>query len=128
MKFAMTLAAIAFAALTGCASQPGASTHNQADHAQPAEPRSGAKPERPDERLALGVTEARVNGLSCPQCAESLSAVMKRLDGVESVRLDLGRGVVQMQIGKARPTRGEVASAIDAAGFTFVEFLENEGG
>lgn len=128
MKCAMTLAAIAIAALTGCASQPGVSTPNHADHARPAEPGSGAKPERPDERLASGLNEARVNGLSCPQCAESLSAVVKRVDGVESVRLDLGRGVVQLQIGKARPTRGEVARAIGDAGFTFVEFLEGEGG
>lgn len=127
MKSALLLAALVGAALTGCASQPGALSHDQNTHEHATESKPGtanASPDRPDERLASGVTEARVNGLSCPLCAESLNSVMRRVEGVESVKLDLDKGIVLINVGKARPTRRAVAQAIDDAGFTFVSFVE----
>ncbi|MFI4892179.1 MAG: heavy-metal-associated domain-containing protein [Phycisphaerales bacterium JB058] len=127
MKSAIAFAALIGAALTGCASQTGTVSHDPVAHQHEAKAAS-AQPERMDDRLTSGLNEARVNGLSCPLCAESLNAVMGRLDGVESVKLDLDRGVVIMSIGKPAPTRGQVAKAIDDAGFTFVSFLEREGG
>lgn len=129
MKSAIAFAAFV-AALTGCASQPAPlNLPHDHDHAltssKPETP--PAAPDRADERLAIGTAEARVNGLSCPLCAESLNAVMRRVEGVESVRLNLDKGTVSVRIGKARPTRGQVAKAIDDAGFTFIEFLDNQG-
>ena len=125
MKIAIACAALIGAALTGCASQVGMVSH---DHSTQEAKAVSKMPENMDERLGSGRVEARVNGLGCPLCAESLNAVMGRLDGVESVRLDLDRGVVIMDIGKPSPTRGQVAKAIDDAGFTFVSFLESKGG
>ena len=130
MKFAIACAALLGAALAGCASQAGTVSHDHTTHNPTAHEAKALSrlPENMDERLGSGRTEARVNGLSCPLCAESLNAVMGRLDGVQSVRLDLDRGVVIMDIGKPSPTRGQVAKAIDDAGFTFVSFLESKGG
>lgn len=127
MKSELLLAALLGAAITGCASQTGAVSHDLNTHSHESEAKTGTasvSPDRPDERLASGITEARVNGLSCPLCAESLNSVMRRVDGVESVKLDLDQGIVRISVGKARPTRQEVAQAIDDAGFTFVSFVE----
>lgn len=124
MKSIFLIAALVGAVLPGCASQPGTVSH---DHLA-SQPAASAVAENMDERLNTGLNEARVNGLSCPLCAESLSAVMGRVEGVESVKLDLDRGVVIISITKPAPTREQVASAIDDAGFTFVSFLERDGG
>ena len=117
MKFFILCAALIGVALIGCASNPG-TTMNESPAAGAAEQDSLDTPLRP------GTAEARVNGLSCPLCAESLSIVMRRLDGVESVRLDLDRGIVSMELGKMPPTRDEVTNAIERAGFSFVGFVE----
>ncbi|MCA9272690.1 MAG: heavy-metal-associated domain-containing protein [Phycisphaerales bacterium] len=127
MKSAFALAALLGAVLTGCASQTGTLAHDPATHSHESQAAS-AVPDRMDERLAIGRNEARVDGLSCPLCAESLNAVVKRVDGVRSVWLDLDRGVVLMDIENPAPTRGQVAKAIDDAGFTFISFLESAGG
>lgn len=117
MKYATLCAALIGAALSGCASNPSTPSHES--------PAAVATAQlSPDTPLSPGTAEARVNGLSCPLCAESLSIVMRKLDGVESVRLDLDRGIVSMQLGKMPPTRDEVARAIERAGFSFVGFVE----
>lgn len=121
MKFALAFAAT-FAALTGCATQPSTQSHT---HTTPDSTAQRAKAEIPgaDDQLPAGTVEARVDGLSCPLCAESLRAVMRRVEGVESIRLNLDKGTVAIRIGEPRPTRAQVAQAIDDAGFTFIGFV-----
>lgn len=63
----------------------------------------------------------RVNGLSCPLCATNIEGQLKRLPGVNIVDIDLDQGLVSVSMGgKERPTRAQIARAIEDAGFTVV--------
>lgn len=63
----------------------------------------------------------RVNGLSCPLCATNVEGQLKRLPGVNIVDIDLDEGLVSVSMsGKERPTRAQIARAIEDAGFTVV--------
>ncbi len=67
--------------------------------------------------------ELVVHGMSCPLCATSLDSEIARLAGYESMTSDLGDGKVVVNFkGDKRPTRGEVADAVQTAGFTLKEF------
>ncbi len=67
--------------------------------------------------------ELVVHGMSCPLCATSLDSEIARLSGYDSMTSDLGDGKVVVNFkGDKRPTKGEVADAVQTAGFTLKEF------
>ena len=74
-------------------------------------------------RVTGNRVELVVYGMSCPLCATSLDSEIARLTGYESMTSDLGDGKVVVNFkGDKRPTRGEVADAVQTAGFTLKEF------
>ncbi|MEM1423284.1 MAG: heavy metal-associated domain-containing protein, partial [Planctomycetota bacterium] len=62
----------------------------------------------------------RVNGMSCPKCANSIERQLASLAGVESVAIDLGAGTVAVGFGAGvpHPSEAQLATAIDNTGFT----------
>lgn len=62
-----------------------------------------------------------VQGLGCPQCATNVDKQLKRIPGVEKVKVDLGDGRVVVHRNTSQPlTRAELAQAIRDSGFTLV--------
>jgi len=78
---------------------------------------------RPDAAADQPITAASatmwVKGLSCPLCANNIDKQLKRVPGVDSVRVDLGDGKVKVKLADAgRPTRRDLAKAVEQSGFT----------
>lgn len=107
---------------SGCAARTGEHSHRHGEAAAPVDDASIASAEA--VTLSPGEAAARVNGLSCPLCAESLIATVDRIDGVDGASLDLGTGTLRLQIGKRPPEATAIARAVNDAGFTFVGFVE----
>lgn len=62
-----------------------------------------------------------VRGLSCPQCAHNVDQQLLKAPGVQAVEVDLGAGEVHLKLADSpKPTRAQLARAIDQAGFTLV--------
>lgn len=73
------------------------------------------------------VASIRVDGLGCPMCAESISILMKSVDGVQGSRVDLSTGIVTVDLDPSvLVSSAELRSAIDDGGFTFrsIEFTK----
>jgi copper chaperone CopZ len=61
----------------------------------------------------------RVNGMSCPKCANNITLKLKELPSVQEVLINMGIGEVIVAFGEGtHPSRDQLASAIDSAGFT----------
>ena len=61
----------------------------------------------------------RVNGMSCPKCANNITLKLKELPSVNEVLINMGIGEVIVAFGEGtHPSRDQLASAIDSAGFT----------
>lgn len=86
-------------------------------------PRAEALSHATPTSLPSGLNAARVNGLSCPLCAESLIATIEDLEGVESASLDFDQGVLSFTTTSTPPTQAAVAQTVNNAGFTFVSFV-----
>jgi copper ion binding protein len=70
-------------------------------------------------RTFVGPTTFQVRGMTCAHCEQAVVSSVSRLDGVQSVTVDLPTGVVTIAVD--RPTdRAEIAAAVDDAGYTFV--------
>lgn len=114
----LTLAASTL--LVGCASTQSASTQGQATT-------QTAKGSNTDPRADLspivdtGAT-MRVNGMSCPKCANNIERQLAQIEGVDDIQIDLGSGVVSVGFtpDHAHPSPAQLADAIDRTGFTLV--------
>ena len=95
----------------------------------------GSTPTRTDESSAVmvassdGATGAsmRVDGLGCPMCAESISILMDKVDGVKDSRVDLSTGTVEVDLDPSvAVSSASLKQAIDDGGFTFrsIEFVK----
>lgn len=64
-----------------------------------------------------------VNGLGCPQCASNIDLTLAKVPGVSWMYVDLGHGVVQMQLaqGGERPSPYTLKNKVTDAGFTLVK-------
>lgn len=61
----------------------------------------------------------RVDGLACPFCDFGLSKLLKKLEGVENVELDLNEGIAELLLKPgATVSNEEIKRAVDLAGFT----------
>jgi len=61
----------------------------------------------------------RVDGLTCPFCAYGLEKKLKRLEGAESVRIDIERGIAVISVAKGKSILEEnLRKAVQNAGFT----------
>lgn len=64
-----------------------------------------------------------VNGLGCPQCASNIDLTLAKVSGVSWMYVDLGHGVVQMQLqdGAVKPSPLQLKNKVADAGFTLVK-------
>ena len=70
-------------------------------------------------RTFVGTTTFQVRGMTCAHCERAVVSSISRLDGVQSVTVDLPTGLVTTSVD--RPTdRAEIAAAVDDAGYTLV--------
>lgn len=63
-----------------------------------------------------------VNGLGCPLCASNIDRQLERLPGVAWLYVDLGHGVVQLNMSDKgeRPSPKLLADTVHDAGFTLI--------
>jgi copper chaperone CopZ len=60
-----------------------------------------------------------VKGMSCPKCANNITLKLKEVPSVQEVLINMGIGEVIVSFGEGQhPSRAQLASAIDRAGFT----------
>jgi copper chaperone len=60
----------------------------------------------------------RVGGMTCPGCARSVKRVLEAVAGVESAAVSLERGEALVQFDSERANAGELAGAVQAAGYS----------
>jgi copper chaperone CopZ len=60
-----------------------------------------------------------VNGMACPYCAFGMEKELKKVSGVDDVKIQLKEGIVFLSIlKKDKPTKENLSSIITNAGFT----------
>ena len=70
-------------------------------------------------RTFVGTTTFQIRGMRCAHCEHAVVSSVRRLDGVQSVTVDLPTGLVTIAVD--RPTdRAGIVAAIDDAGYTLV--------
>lgn len=73
-------------------------------------------------QVGENVAELRVNGMSCPLCANNITQQLRLIRGVEQVEIDLGRGIVLVGVSpERRPTPAQFKAAVAASSFTLVD-------
>jgi copper chaperone len=114
--------------LGGCKSSASAHNdsqrnHNAADHQN----HSGAMNQSGSSTGASAQADTHtavitVHGMGCPQCANNVDSQLMKVQGVESVKIDMGSGKVLAKLTpNHHPTRDQLAKAIDETGFTLVK-------
>ncbi|MEU9041008.1 MULTISPECIES: cation transporter [unclassified Kitasatospora] len=80
--------------------------------------------EAPAATSSQSLTSAfQVKGMTCGHCVTSVTAELKKIDGVTDVAVDLASGKVT--VGSTRPlVDADVAAAIDEAGYDLVGRLD----
>ena len=76
--------------------------------------------------LAAGTQyDLRVDGLSCPFCAYGIEKKLKKTEGVESVDIDLHRGLVIVKTREGvKLTEAQMKRLVKDAGFTLISLSE----
>lgn len=75
-----------------------------------------------DAPLAASSATLFVNGMGCPLCVTNVDKQLVRVTGVQTVKVDLGAGTVDVGLsGKTKPTAAALAKAVDDAGLTLVK-------
>ena len=99
--------------LTGCGGEKAASS--------PTTPESRAQADADARPIAAPTATLTVQGLSCPLCASDVDKQLMKVNGVESVSVDLGGGTVRVAFaGGARPTAAALRKAVEDSGYTLV--------
>ena len=111
------LAAVAFTCLlAACASTPTAGPTHATSSTDAAADRLTSPGAVADDHIVLVA-----HGMACPKCVTNADLQLMKLPGVASVRIDMQHGILDMTMtGADRPTRAEIAKAIDDAGLTLV--------
>lgn len=70
-----------------------------------------------------------VNGLGCPLCASNIGRQLERIQGVDTVKVDLSDGKVDLRFkpGGERPSPAALGEAVEDAGFTLVKVEPHAG-
>lgn len=105
------------AALSGCASS--SNQANTTSAASPAAETAQSETVPGSQTIEASSALLQVTGMSCPKCANNITLQLKQVAGVGEVLINMGIGQVIVSFeGEAKPTRDQLASAIDRAGFT----------
>ena len=70
-------------------------------------------------RTSVGTTTFQVAGMTCDHCVHAVTTEVGKLAGVQSVNVDLPTGAVEVTT-EQPVDRGDVAAAVDEAGYTLV--------
>jgi copper chaperone len=74
------------------------------------------------EPIETSTASLVVHGMGCPLCANNVDKQLLAVAGVTDVAIDLGSGVVTVQLADAgRPSKAQLARAVRESGFTLVE-------
>jgi len=61
----------------------------------------------------------RVEGMTCDHCVHAVTTELLLVPGVESVRVDLGEGTVEV-VSAGALNQDDVRDAVDEAGYTLI--------
>ena len=62
----------------------------------------------------------KVAGMGCPKCANNITLVLEKVDGVDGPKINMGTGLVTVDfVGDARPSESDLATAVKESGFTY---------
>ena len=64
----------------------------------------------------MATTNWTVTGMTCGHCVSAVTEEVSAIEGVASVEVDLGSGVVSVTA-MTDPTREQIAAAVDEAGY-----------
>ena len=67
--------------------------------------------------------ELSVTGMNCSSCVSRIETAVGRMAGVDSVRVDLGRGVASIN---GQITTGEIATVVEGLGFGVTEAVDGK--
>lgn len=61
-----------------------------------------------------------VAGMGCPKCANNITLILEKVDGVESPKIDMSTGLVTVDfVSEIRPSESDLATAVRESGFTY---------
>ncbi len=114
MRVLVTVVAMSLSTfLAGCGGEKAASS--------PTTPESRAQADAEATPIAAPSATLTVQGLSCPLCASNVDKQLMKVDGVQSVSVDLGDGTIRVAFaGEARPTGAALRKAVEDSGYTLV--------
>ena len=74
-------------------------------------------------QMATQTYRLHVDGLACPFCAYGIEKQLSRIDGVETIDIDIGAGAITLGVADGK-TLDEPAArrAVEAAGFSLRDF------
>ena len=67
----------------------------------------------------MATTTYRVEGMTCDHCVHAVTTELLLVPGVESVRVDLGEGTVEV-VSAGALNQDDVRDAVDEAGYTLI--------
>jgi copper chaperone CopZ len=70
-------------------------------------------------RAFVGSTTFQVTGMTCGHCQRAVTEEICRVDGVETVTVDLATGTVMVTAARS-VDRADIAAAVDEAGYGLV--------
>ncbi len=79
-----------------------------------------------DTPIAAGSATVTAYGMGCPKCANNITLLLEKVDGVESIDVHMGDGTISLEFGDRHPSEAELAQAIIDAGFTYKGIKEGE--
>lgn len=110
MNRILSIVAVSCLFLAGCQSGGNGAGRNLA-----------AAGENVDAPIESSTATLVVHGMSCPLCANNVDKQLLRVPGVQEVSIDMGDGSVRVKLAdEPRPTRAQLARAVDQTGFTLV--------
>jgi copper chaperone len=71
-----------------------------------------------EERRSMTDVQFDVRGMSCAHCKAAVEEELNRLSGVESSNADVETGTVEVRYDEDRVDTGQLAGAIEEAGYT----------
>jgi len=75
--------------------------------------------QKPSDTIAHKKVEVRVDGLSCPFCAYGLEKKAIGIDGVDSVKIDVEKGMMTLKLKDGKMVSEEdIRKQVKKAGFT----------
>ena len=74
-------------------------------------------------QMATQTYRLHVDGLACPFCAYGIEKQLSRIDGVETIDIDIGAGAITLAVTDGKTLDESTARrAVEAAGFSLRDF------